>query len=143
VSKTSVFWIPVVGWAMWTIGYVGLKRKEQRSIREMTRRCARSIGEGVPLVIFPEGTRSPTGELQAFKNGAFLIAKLAKCPVLPMALRGTFDALPRGKWLIRAGVKIRVTVLPLVPADTVEAGSPADVAARCRGLIAAELAQVD
>lgn len=142
VSKTSVFWIPVVGWAMWVIGYVGLKRKEQKSIREMTRRCAKSLETGVPLVIFPEGTRSRDGELQRFKNGAFLIAKLASRPVYPVAVSGTFDALPPGKLLLRAGVRIVVTFLPPIQPEDLEREGPGEVAERCHATIAGALAGV-
>lgn len=142
VSKTSVFWIPVVGWAMWVIGYVGLRRKEQKSIREMTRRCAKSLETGVPLVIFPEGTRSRDGQLQRFKNGAFLIAKLASRPVYPVAVSGTFDALPPGKLLLRAGVRIVVTFLPPIPAEVTEREGPGEVAEQCHAAIAGALAGV-
>jgi len=142
VSKSSVFMIPIIGWSMWTLGYVSLKRKEQKSIREMTRKCAKSLETGVPLVIFPEGTRSRDGHLQRFKNGAFLIAKLANKPVYPVAISGTFDALPPGKILMRAGVRIVVTFLPPIGPEIIERDGPGEVAEQCHAAIASALANV-
>ena len=48
------------------------------------------------LVIFPEGTRSPDGRVQAFHGGALLAARLANAPIIPAGIRGTFEAWPKG-----------------------------------------------
>jgi putative phosphoserine phosphatase/1-acylglycerol-3-phosphate O-acyltransferase len=69
------------------------------------------IRSGRSLVIAPEGTRSTLGNIQPFKHGAFLLAKKAKVPVIPIVLHNVKDALPKGGLLIRP-TTVRVTVLP-------------------------------
>ena len=64
VAKASLFKIPVVGWNMWLNGYVALKRGQRDSIRRMMERCQELLAQGCPLLLFPEGTRTMTGELQ-------------------------------------------------------------------------------
>jgi len=68
---------------------------------------------GRSLAISPEGTRSTLGGIQPFKHGAFLLAKRAGVPVVPIVLHNVKDALPKGGLLIRA-TTVRVTVLPPV-----------------------------
>jgi putative phosphoserine phosphatase/1-acylglycerol-3-phosphate O-acyltransferase len=69
------------------------------------------LGSGRSLVIAPEGTRSTLGEIQPFRHGAFLLAKKAGVPIVPMVLHNVKDALPKGGWLLRPAT-IRITVLP-------------------------------
>jgi putative phosphoserine phosphatase/1-acylglycerol-3-phosphate O-acyltransferase len=66
---------------------------------------------GKSLVIAPEGTRSATGELLEFQQGAFYLARKMKAPIIPVVLHNVSDALPKGKLLIRPAT-IQVTVMP-------------------------------
>lgn len=61
------------------------------AIREILRR----LGEGKAVLIFPEGARTPDGRMRPFKRGVALLVKRAKCPVVPVAVEGCFDAWPR------------------------------------------------
>jgi len=67
--------------------------------------------EGKSLAIAPEGTRSATGELLDFKQGAFYLARKMAVPIVPVVLHNVADALPKGRWLLRPAT-IQVTVLP-------------------------------
>ena len=69
------------------------------------------LGSGRSLVIAPEGTRSTLGDIQPFRHGAFLLAKKAGVPIVPIVLHNVKDALPKGGWLLRPAT-IRITVLP-------------------------------
>lgn len=69
------------------------------------------LASGRSLVIAPEGTRSTLGEIQPFRHGAFLLAKKAGVPIVPIVLHNVKDALPKGGWLLRPAT-IRITVLP-------------------------------
>ncbi|HYG76049.1 MAG TPA: AMP-binding protein [Planctomycetota bacterium] len=71
--------------------------------------CKTVLDSGRAILLFPEGTRSISGELQAFKPGIGVLGVELDVPVIPVYLRGTYDALPKGRSLPRAA-KIRVTI---------------------------------
>ena len=72
---------------------------------------------GAPVLLFPEGTRSDTGELRGFKDGAFRLAIQARVPVIPVAISGTHEALPKHGIVLRYRVASVVEVL-----DPIDAG---------------------
>lgn len=117
VAKQELFGIPLFGWAVAGAGYIRLARGENRSIRESYAQARRWVESGVSVFFFPEGTRSRTGELGAFKSGAFKLAVDTGTPVVPVAIAGTRDLLKRGSWLFNPVARVQVTVLaPLSPA---------------------------
>ena len=116
VSKAELFKVPVVGWNMVLNDYVRLVRGDRESIRAMMAHCREHLARGAPVLIFPEGTRSPTGELQAFRDGAFKLAHEVVCPLIPVVVRGTFESLPKSGLVLRSRMDGEVTVLdPLDP----------------------------
>lgn len=118
VAKGSLFKIPFLGWGMALAGYIRLIRREADSIRETYDKAKRWLDSGVSVFFFPEGTRSPTGQLLPFKNGAFKLAMETGVPVVPIAISGTRDVLRRGSWLFHRTSHIRITILPpLDPTD--------------------------
>ncbi|MBM4780028.1 MAG: AMP-binding protein [Archangiaceae bacterium] len=70
----------------------------QGSLRESLRLAGESLTQGFNLLIFPEGTRSPNGELQEFKPTTGYLALSYGVDILPLYLKGTYDALPKGSW---------------------------------------------
>jgi 1-acyl-sn-glycerol-3-phosphate acyltransferase len=140
VSKIEVFRIPVIGWNMRLNKYIPLRRGDGASVRAMLATAEQSLRDEVSLMIFPEGTRSPTGEMRLFKSGAFELAKRTSVPVVPIVVEGTFDALPKQGLTLQGRHPIRVTVLPAVPTETVDALSVEELSDHVRGLIAAQLA---
>ena len=74
------------------------------------------LSSGRSLVIAPEGTRSASGRLQPFRHGAFLLAKKARVPIVPIILHNVHDALPKGSLLLRPAT-VRVSVLPPMAYD--------------------------
>lgn len=122
VSKVEIFKVPLIGWNMRLNGYVALVRGDKESVVKMMRRCRELLAQGSPVILFPEGTRSKTGELQAFKDGAFTLAAEAGCPVIPVAVHGTGNALPKHGLVLREQVRARVEVLePIAPGPSAEA----------------------
>ena len=116
VSKESLFRVPFLGWNMVLNGYVPLRRGATESIRRMYARCAELLAQGSPILLFPEGTRSASGALQPFKDGAFRLAVEAGVPVIPVAIRGTWDTLPKHGLVLRNRMDAVVEVLePLDP----------------------------
>jgi 1-acyl-sn-glycerol-3-phosphate acyltransferase len=125
LSKAELFRIPVMGWLMHLAGDVPVKRGVGPSAIEAMARCRVTLSRRVSVMIFPEGTRSPTAELLPFKDGAFRLAIDAGVPILPLALHGTADALPRHDW--RFGYSTAVVEV-LEPVETTGL-TPADVPA--------------
>jgi 1-acyl-sn-glycerol-3-phosphate acyltransferase len=118
VSKEEVFRVPFLGWNMRLNDYVALRRGDRESIRHMMDHCRAHLARGTPVLIFPEGTRSRDGRLQPFKDGAFRLAVEAGCPVIPIALSGTAEALPKHGLALRQGMRADVRVLaPVRPED--------------------------
>jgi 1-acyl-sn-glycerol-3-phosphate acyltransferase len=137
VSKAELFRVPVVGWNMRLNDYVPLRRGDRDSIRAMMDHCRRHLEAGAPVLIFPEGTRSPDGRLQAFRDGAFRLALGAGVPVIPIALSGTGDALPKHGLVLRSRMGARVSVLEAI--DPGRHGSAAGLRDAARAAIAAAL----
>jgi 1-acyl-sn-glycerol-3-phosphate acyltransferase len=117
VSKREVFRWPFLGWNMRYNDYVPLVRGDKQSIAKMMDHCRSWLERGVPVLLFPEGTRSPDSEVKPFKDGAFRLACEVGCPVVPIVLTGTADTLPKHGYLISPKADCRVRVLdPIDPA---------------------------
>jgi 1-acyl-sn-glycerol-3-phosphate acyltransferase len=116
VAKAELFRIPIVGWNMAMNGYVRLRRGDPESVRTMMDHCRAHLARGTPVLLFPEGTRSPDGRLQPFKDGAFRLAQEAGCPVVPIVVAGTGEALPKHGLVLRTRMRAVVRVLaPIAP----------------------------
>lgn len=81
----------------------------------------RVIDEGYSLLIFPEGTRSATGEPGRFHRGAFYYAEQCHLPIQPLLIEGMTDYMPKGQWALKPA-DVRVRVLPVIPADDTSFG---------------------
>jgi 1-acyl-sn-glycerol-3-phosphate acyltransferase len=104
VAKKELTRIPFFGWALLASDHVVIDRgRRERSVRGLLR-AAQRIRGGINVIIFPEGTRSPTGELQAFKGGGFHLAIEAQVPILPVTVSGTQRITPKRSLRIESGV---------------------------------------
>jgi len=101
VAKQELARIPLLGRAMVTAGHVVIDRPHPRRALEAYERAAAVIRSGMSAVVFPEGTRSRTGELLSFKNAPFGLAIAAQVPVVPLYIRNTFEIMPKGGFLLR------------------------------------------
>jgi 1-acyl-sn-glycerol-3-phosphate acyltransferase len=141
VSKIENFRVPLIGWNMSLNRYIRLKRGDRESVVEMMNACEKALGEGNSIMMFPEGTRSPTGEMRDFKPGAFEMAAKAGRPILPIAIEGTAEALPKRGFVLQGRHPIQITVLDEIPATDFEDGSVERLCAQSRELIAKHLAR--
>jgi 1-acyl-sn-glycerol-3-phosphate acyltransferase len=98
LGKASLFRVPFMGWSMGLAGDIPVKRGARGSVKTAMLRCQAIVESGMPVMIFPEGTRSRTAELLPFKDGAFRLAIAAQADVLPVAVTGTRDAMPKHSW---------------------------------------------
>ncbi|KDP38685.1 hypothetical protein JCGZ_04038 [Jatropha curcas] len=96
ISKTAIFLFPIIGWAMFMLGVIPLKRMDSRSQLECLKRCIELVKKGASVFFFPEGTRSRDGKLGTFKKGAFSVAAKTGVPVVPITLMGTGKIMPPG-----------------------------------------------
>lgn len=109
VAKEELFQMPVLGWTFKFSGDIPLRRGDGESVRATMDACRDSLRSGISIMMFPEGTRSKTGELLPFKDGAFRLAIEAGVPVLPVAIEGTKSCLAKGsKSLGKADAAARV-----------------------------------
>jgi len=117
VSKVENFYAPFLGWNMWLNGYVPLKRGYLPSILRMVRSCLKKLDAGHSLCVFPEGTRSPDGNLIGFYRGAFWVATRKRVPIVPIIVEGTGAILRKKSLVIRPQTSL-VRILPAIdPAE--------------------------
>jgi 1-acyl-sn-glycerol-3-phosphate acyltransferase len=118
VTKKELAKIPVFGWQLKTGPYIMIDRQNaeraMQSIEEAKKMMAK---KKISAIIFPEGTRSISGEVQAFKRGAFYLASKVKYPVVPVTICGSDKLLPKGKFRIKGGVISVIFHSPLSTAD--------------------------
>ena len=114
VSKESLFKLPFFGWNMYLTRYIPIKRGDAASIKKMMNECATWLRNSEPILMFPEGTRSDSGELGLFRNGAFKLAIDNKVPVLPVVIHGTRAILPKHGDALAMDADVTVSVLQAV-----------------------------
>jgi len=107
--KAEIGKIPVLGTAMRLVGFVPVDRANRSSAIASVDAAAARLMAGDSFVIAPEGTRAPGDDMLPFKKGGFVMAIKAQVPVVPVALQGTAEAMPRGRFWVKPGV-VRVEV---------------------------------
>lgn len=124
--KREVLYIPLVGVALWALGFLLIDRGHtDRAKRLLSRATDRMAREKLTVVIAPEGTRSRDGELLPFKKGPFHIAIASRAPIVVMLIDGAHDLHPLGSPVTHPGIA-RVRFLPPIPTADLD---PSDVAA--------------
>jgi 1-acyl-sn-glycerol-3-phosphate acyltransferase len=130
VVRKDVFFMPMIGMQLWLSGYV--RAIESDGGKSVLSGCMKWLQRGVSVLTFPEGTRSPDGRVLRFRQGPFLIAKQAGVPVVPIAVMGTREIIPKGRSsyiLQRPGQRVIVKVLdPFKVEDTKAAAQRARAA---------------
>jgi 1-acyl-sn-glycerol-3-phosphate acyltransferase len=112
VAKKELFGVPVFGQALRSAGFIEVDRGNHEKAIASLADAKRQLLGGTHIWIAPEGTRSTTGELMAFKKGGFVIALDTGAPVLPITIRGTREILPSHGARSRRGVEVHVTIHP-------------------------------
>jgi len=141
VSKIENFRVPCIGWNMTLNDYIPLKRGDRESVVRMMRECEKTLASGSSIMMFPEGTRSTTGRMRAWKTGAFELALASRVPIQPIVLKGSGDALPKRGFVLQGRHEIEVIVLDPIGPETFEGKSAEDLTEEVRELIAAELGE--
>jgi 1-acyl-sn-glycerol-3-phosphate acyltransferase len=111
--KAELRRLPVLVWVFDAAGFIPVERSNKEQSWPAIDRAAQAIRLGVSFFIFPEGTRSRTGELLPFKKGGFVMALKAQAPIVPVAVRGGRNAMRKGSVLIWPAT-VTVSFLPPV-----------------------------
>lgn len=140
IAKVELFRVPLVGWMMRLAGDIPVDRADPRSGARMLLEARRVLALKCSVMFFPEGTRSPDGRVGSFNPGAFHLAIRSGVPVLPLAVEGTRDCLPKRNWKFGPPQEIRLRVLPPVETTGYSAAQAADLTADVRRMIVAQIA---
>jgi len=139
VGKASLFGIPVLGWMMKMAHDIPVRRGDRRSRAQVMIDIKERLSQNVSVMVMPEGTRSKDGRVGAFNDGAFKLALKMNLPILPIALDGAFDALPKDGWKFGSASLIKLHVLdPVMPDDW---SNGTELCEHVRSLIISQLAQ--
>jgi 1-acyl-sn-glycerol-3-phosphate acyltransferase len=101
VAKEELFRVPWLGWMLRLSGDIPVRRGDGPSSEAALESARAYLARGLPVVFFPEGTRSRDGALRAFKLGAFQVAEEAGVPIVPVALSGTAEGMPADTLALR------------------------------------------
>ena len=140
VGKAALFEIPILGWMMKVARDIPVRRDDRRSRAQVMIDVKERLQKKVSVMIMPEGTRSVDGQIAAFNDGAFKLALKLNLPVLPIALDGSFDALPRDGWKFGSSTTIRLHVFDPIPAQDWE-GDGVGMCAHVRNMILDQVAE--
>ena len=138
VVKTELFRVPFFHYCLRFGGFIEVDRSDPNQSKRAIAAATESLKAGNCFLIFPEGTRTKTGELGEFKKGAFVVAIGAGSRIVPVALSGVRELLPRGGVRIRPGT-VRVRVLDPIDAGGYSYDSRDALIGEVRGRIAAAL----
>lgn len=115
LAKKELFKIPIFGASLKRSGYIPVERTDSRKALVALKAAAKRVIAGTSVVVFPEGTRSPDGNLLPFKGGGFILAVQSGVPVVPVVIVGTRDINPKGSLTVRSA-EVLIRILP--PIDT-------------------------
>jgi 1-acyl-sn-glycerol-3-phosphate acyltransferase len=141
IAKESLARFPVLGWHLKRGGHLFVDRRNPD--RAILNRRRALVKEGLSLIIYAEGTRSPDGRVARFKAGSFLLAIEAGLPVVPLAVLGTRSVMPKGR-LQTEPASVRLVVHDPIPAPALDRPTVRDaraLAARTHAIVAATVAE--
>jgi 1-acyl-sn-glycerol-3-phosphate acyltransferase len=119
LAKKELFKIPVWGLGLRAAEFIEVDRSNHARAVQSIEHAARLVRDGVSIWIAPEGTRSRDGRIGPLKKGGFHLAQDTGTPIVPVAIRGTIDVLPRGGRTMMPNLPVEVTI-----------GAPIEVANR-------------
>jgi 1-acyl-sn-glycerol-3-phosphate acyltransferase len=110
LGKAELFRIPLWGRGLHAAEFIAVDRSNHLRAVESIERAARLVQDGVSIYLAPEGTRSPDGRIGKLKKGGFHLAIETGAPIVPVAVRGTLQILPRGTRIMRSGQPVSVQI---------------------------------
>lgn len=115
IMKKELAKVPLVGFACKCCGFIYINRTGKSSIAESMNKADDTLRQHKSLAIFAEGTRTRTGRLGTFKRGAFKLAVEQNLPIVPISLNGCYEAMPKGRYLVKRHPLKLIVHQPIVP----------------------------
>jgi 1-acyl-sn-glycerol-3-phosphate acyltransferase len=140
IAKKQLARIPLFGWVMWAGRFIFIDRQNATAARRSIQDAGNRIRGGCSVLIFPEGTRTRDGQLGVFKKGGFHMAMEAGVPIVPIALQGTRELMPRGSLRVKSG-KVKVIIGPPIPTSGLTVQDRPALIEQVRSSIAGMLAE--
>jgi 1-acyl-sn-glycerol-3-phosphate acyltransferase len=110
LGKKELFQIPIWGRGLRAAEFVEVDRSNHQRAMKSIEYAAKLVRDGVSIYLAPEGTRSRDGTIGKLKKGGFHLALDTATPIVPVAVRGTIDILPRGGRVMNTGKRVDVTI---------------------------------
>jgi len=125
MMKSELRKIPLVGKACDAAGHIFINRSNAIEAKRCLEKAEAQLKNGVSLVVFPEGTRTKTGEMGKFKRGAFRVATDLGLPIVPVTLKGSYERLHRNTFNVTPGtielhIHQPIDVVPYLPDNSAE-----------------------
>jgi 1-acyl-sn-glycerol-3-phosphate acyltransferase len=121
IGRDKLMHIPVFRMLLRAIRYIPINTDSIRQANAALEEAVRKAGQGLSIGMFPEGTRTPTGEVQRLKRGFVTVLRASGLDVLPVTIRGTFALKPKGRFTMDPRERIEAVVHPPI-ANSVLAG---------------------
>lgn len=141
VAKKELFDVPVLGRMLKMSGDIPVDRKSTNKRAGVFKSSTEYLKNNVSVMFFPEGTRSRTGKINRFAPGAFELAIRNGVPILPIALDGTQDCLPKKDWVFKPDVYVKLKVLNPVDTKGFERDQSIELMNKVRNMIAEQVAE--
>lgn len=133
MAKKELLKVPLLGWEIPNMGHWVIDRHDHHVAMKQMEGVRKGVEAGIPLLVFPEGTRSLDDTVQEFKRGPFMIAAQTGVPVIPCRIEGAWRVLNKKSLLIWPG-KIKLTVYPPVQVRPCDGKKPLEKAEAIRVL---------
>ncbi|HDT11220.1 MAG TPA: 1-acyl-sn-glycerol-3-phosphate acyltransferase, partial [bacterium] len=118
IVKKEVYKIPVFNYAIRRAEFIPVDREGKEAGKQSIEKAVELIKQKkYSFLVFPEGTRSRTGDMQEFRRGGFFLALDSNTPILPAVIKGSHELMPKHSFFVKRG-KVEVTFLPAVPMDS-------------------------
>lgn len=117
LGKVELFKIPLWGRGLEAAEFISVDRSNHARAVQSIERAKELLRDGVSIYLAPEGTRSRTGKIGKLKKGGFHLALDTGAPIVPVAIRGTIDILPRGSRVMQTGKRVEVSIGDPIPVE--------------------------
>ncbi len=117
IGKEELFRIPLWGRGLRAAEFISVDRSNHERAMRSIERAGQLVRDGVSIYLAPEGTRSRDGSIGPLKKGGFHLAQATGAPIVPVAIRGTINIMPRGSRSAEPGQSVEVTIGSPIPVE--------------------------